>query len=109
MECWSEAYNFCVRIKDFGVNIHCFTISVLVGSGDNYPLMTIMSLPNKRLSFFDTEKPLKAHNTSWWNTPCMATKCRLATPSFIRMHYLALQRGCQMISPNPQTPVERLK
>ena len=57
-------------------------MNVLIGSRDNHTFMAIMALPDKGLSLFDFEKPLKAQNTTSWNTPCVTTKCTLAADPF---------------------------
>jgi hypothetical protein len=41
-----------------------------------------MTFPNEWLSLFDGEKPLKAQNTTSWNTPYVNTKCTLAADPF---------------------------
>ena len=91
MECWNighevklcahnglKTHDFCVWIKGFGINFHYFSMNVLICSRDNYSFMAIMTLPDKWLSLFDAKEPLKAQNTTLWDTPYVPTKCALA-------------------------------
>jgi hypothetical protein len=85
LEYWNnglKTHNFCVWIKGFGINSYEFSMNVLIGSGDNYSFVAIMTFPNEWLSLFDGEKPLKAQNTTSWNTPYVTTKCTLAADPF---------------------------
>jgi len=85
LEYWNnglKTHNFCVWIKGFGINSYEFSMNVLIGSGDNYSFVAIMTFPNEWLSLFDGEKPLKAQNTASWNTPYVTTKCTLAVDPF---------------------------
>ena len=85
MEQWLKPNNPRVWIKCSGINFYYFSMNILIGTRDDNAFMAIMAFPNKGLAFFDFEKPLKAQNTSSWNSPCMSTKCALATDSFKRV------------------------
>ena len=63
-------------------------MNVDIDARDNYPFVAIMAFPNKRLSFFDVEKLLKAQNTVSWNTPEMTAKCALASDAFKRVVHI---------------------
>ncbi len=63
-KCWSKTDNLSVWIKGFRVNFHYFSINILIGSRDNDAFMTIMTLPNARLSLFDIKEPFKTQNTT---------------------------------------------
>ena len=82
MEQWAKTHNFCVWLKGFGINFHCFSMNVLIGARDNHSLMAIMAFPNERLSLFDVENPLEAQDSAWWDTPDMTTKCTLTADAF---------------------------
>ncbi len=78
-------HNLRVWIKGFGIYFHYFSMNVLIGSRDNDPFVAIMALPNEWLCFFYAKKPLKAQNTTSWNTPRVTTKCTLAVDAFKRV------------------------
>ena len=93
-------HNFCVWIKGSGINTDYFAMNVFISSGDNHSFMAIMAFPNKGLSLFDFEKPLKAQNTTAWNTPHRTTKSTFTADAFKKVpHYINLvaikQKGCQ--------------
>jgi len=43
-------HSFSVWIKGFGINFYESSMNVLLGSGDKYSLVAIMTLPNEKLS-----------------------------------------------------------
>ena len=51
-----------MRLRRIGINFYSFSMNVNIDAGDNHPLVSIMALPNERLSFFDVEKLLKAQS-----------------------------------------------
>ena len=55
-----------VRLWRIGINFYRFSMNVDIDARDNHPFVAIMAFPNKRLSFFDIEKLLKAQNTVSW-------------------------------------------
>jgi len=55
---WHRAC-FCL----FRINFYSFSMNVDIDARDNHPIVSIMALPNERLSFFNVEKLLKAQNT----------------------------------------------
>jgi hypothetical protein len=104
MEQCSKTHNLCVWIKGFGINFHYFPMNIFIGSRDNDTFMAIMALPNEWLSLFGVKKPLKAQNTTSWNTPCVTTKCTLAADAFKRVphcYYPGFSKGRGMVESLP--------
>ncbi len=77
-----------VRLWRIGINFYSFSMNVDIDARDNHPFVAIMAFPNKRLSFFDIEKLLKAQNTVSWNTPEMTAKCALASDAFKKVAHI---------------------
>ena len=51
-----------VRLRCIRINFYSFSMNVDIDARDNHPIVSIMALPNERLSFFDVEKLLKAQS-----------------------------------------------